>query len=324
MIVVNELAPHAHDARWKELFEETWGAAAELTEVRVRSFEGAFAAAREAAARNADLLIAVGGDGTVNACVNGLGEAQTRLAVIPAGTANDLACLVGESGDPRRDAEALESWQPRDIDAITTNGVRFYSTGGIGWVADVAETANRWRAGSWLRRTVLARLGSIIYTLACVAVIALSRRLGSRVTIEYTDAASGADRELDFDGYGVLVSNTAKVGRSFHLAPVSRMDDGVFELILFPRTSRRRLLRVVAMAQQGRLFELDEVRFVQVTRARMKTDSDVDFFGDGETLQRGDHFELGVAPTPIRLMAPAATEPARSPVATALAAAHAA
>src|SRR6185503_13121527 len=70
VIVVNELAPGARAAQWKSLFRETLGAQVELTEVRVRHFEGAFNAARGAAAWGAELVIAVGGDGTVNACVN--------------------------------------------------------------------------------------------------------------------------------------------------------------------------------------------------------------------------------------------------------------
>src|SRR5262245_47836218 len=98
VIVVNELAPGARSATWTELFHETLGAHVELTEVRVRGFEGAFAAARGAAAWGAELVIAVGGDGTANACVNGIGDTATRLAVVPAGTANDLAHLVGLHG----------------------------------------------------------------------------------------------------------------------------------------------------------------------------------------------------------------------------------
>ena len=88
--------------------------------------------------------------------------------MVPAGTANDLAHLVGQHGIPTRDAMAMASWERKDLDAIDVNGVRFYSAGGLGWVADVAATANRWRSGTWLRRWLLARLGHLLYTIACV------------------------------------------------------------------------------------------------------------------------------------------------------------
>ncbi len=301
--MVNDLAPGARTARWRPLFQQVLGRGVELTEVHVTHFEGAAAAARGAAAWKTDLVIAVGGDGTVNACVNGIGDAPTRLAVVPAGTANDLARLACQAVNPAHSAG--ESWRRRDIDAISIDGgPRFYSAGGMGWVADVAHTANRWRAGGALRRKLFARIGSAIYTLACVAVIAFARRLGGRFHVQYVDAADGREKSLDFDGYGMLVANCNRVGKSFHLAPISQIDDGVFELIFFPRTSRLRLLRAVLMAQKDRLFELPEVFWLQVRSAQVVIDRPQRFFGDGEILAERDRFDLSLAETPVRLLAP--------------------
>lgn len=317
VIVVNDLAPGAHAANWKSLFRDTLGSHVELTEVRVRHFEGAYAAARGAHSWGAELVIAVGGDGTVNACVNGLGDSSTRLAVVPAGTANDLAHLVGQHGIPTEDAVSMASWERKNIDAISVNGTRYYSAGGLGWVADCAHTANRWRSGGFLRRWLLARIGSLIYTLACMAVIFGKQRLGARTKIRYTDAIDGRDKTIDLDAYGVLVASSNKVGKSFQLAPVSQMDDGRFELILFPKVDRKRLLRTVLAAQRGRLFDMPEIRYVQVTRAEIECDRRVRFFGDGEILEHGSRFELGIAAEPVKIMAPVVAE--REPVALHLA-----
>ena len=230
VIIVNDLAPGSKSARWKNLFAFTLGNKVELTEVHVSHFDGAFAAARGAAAWGAELVIVVGGDGTVNACVNGVGDSHTRIAVMPAGTANDPAHLVGQQCEVGADAAGMDAWQRLDIDAISSNGTRYYSTGGMGWVADVAATANRWRSGSHVRRWLLSFLGSLIYPLACLAVILFSRKLGARYDVRYTDARTGREHTVDFDGYGMLAANCPKVGSSFELAPVSQMDDGVFEL----------------------------------------------------------------------------------------------
>jgi len=312
VIIVNELAPGARDAKWKQLFRSTLGEQVQLIETRVRHFEGAVAAARGAAAWGAELVIAVGGDGTVNAIVNGLGDSGTRLAVVPAGTANDLAHLVGQHGVPTEDALAMASWERKDIDAIDVNGTRFYSAGGLGWVADVAHRANRWRSGGPIRRWLLAGLGHFIYTLACVAVIFGKQRLGAKTVIKYTDAADGQEKVRELDAYGVMVASSKKVGKSFELAPVSEMDDGRFELILFPRVQRRRLLKTVLWAQRGKLFEIPEIEYIQVTRASIQCDRRVRFFGDGEILEHGETFEVGIAATPVRIMAPGLAEPVAS------------
>lgn len=305
--MVNELAPHARDARWREVFADSFGAGVEVTEVRVRHFEGAAAAARGAAAWGAELVIAVGGDGTVNACVNGIGDADTRIAVIPAGTANDLARLIGFGG-AAADTAGVTEWERREIDAITVNGTRYYSAGGAGFAADVAHNANRWRASSTVARLLLARMGSVIYTVACVLTILFGRRLGARMNIRYTDARTGRETRIDTRAYGILVTNCSRVGTSFHLAPVSDMSDGAFELIIFPRTTRLRLLRTVLLAQRGRMFEIPEMCWIQVTSASIETDAPLRFFGDGEILDQGRRFELAVAPSPVRLLAPTSCE----------------
>jgi diacylglycerol kinase (ATP) len=308
VIVVNELAPSARDADWKKLFQQTLGEHVELAEVRVRHFEGAVAAARGASAWGAELIIAVGGDGTVNACVNGIGDSQTRLVVVPAGTANDLAHLVGQHGIPSEDVITMSSWERRDLDMIDVNGIRYYSAGGMGWVADVAARANFWRAGGPIRRWLLGRLGSFIYTVACIAIILGRTNLGARFRVRYQDAATGRDEELDLDGYGIVATSSKRVGRSFKLLEQSSMDDGLFELIFFPRTSRLRLIKTVIAAKSGRLFDMPEIRWVQVRKASVECDRMVRFFGDGEILEHGKSFELSIASSPLRIMAPVAAE----------------
>jgi len=305
VIVVHDKAPHANEARWKPLFQQVLGAGVTLTEVRVRHFEGATAAARGAVAWGADLVVAVGGDGTANACINGIGDAPTRFAVVPAGTANDLARLACQAVNPAHSDPG--DWHRRDIDTIRINrGPLFYSAGGLGWVADVADTANRWRSGSAIKRKLFMLIGPIIYTLACIAVIFFSRRLGARFRVHYVDAADGREKSLAFDGYGMLVANCKQVGKAFHLAPVSEIDDGVFELIVFPRTSRWRLLRAALMAQSSRLFDLPEVFWLQVKSARVELDRLQQFFGDGEILTTGDRFDIELGDTPMHLMGPLA------------------
>ncbi len=306
VIIVNERAPGARRARWSEELAGELGDL-ELDEVRVNGFPGARAAARRAAADGAELVIAVGGDGTVNACANGIGDRPTRLAVMPAGTANDLARILGQRGDVPADVASIASWRRRDLDALRAGDHRFYSAGGLGWVAEVADTANRWRSGGRLRRWLLARLGSFIYTLACMVVLATGRRLSRRYQLAWTDA-DGERHEQSFDGHGILVANCNQLGASFHLVPESRVNDGVFELIVFPAMPRRRLLRAVMAARRGRLFDVPGMSWMTATSATVTCDQSTAFFGDGEVLDHGDRFELGIDDAPLGLLAPVAAD----------------
>lgn len=311
--VINELAPGAHRTDWEAALGEQLGRG-EVRAERVVGFAAARAAASAAAAEGVELVIAVGGDGTVNACANGIGDAPTRLAVMPAGTANDLARILGQNGDVATDVAAISSWEHREMDALSTNGTRFYSAGGLGWVAEVADTANRWRSGGAVQRWIMRRLGSFIYTLACVVILVTRRGLTRQFRLRYR-TPDGATETEDLCAYGLLAANCDRLGAAFHLAPVSRIDDGVFELILFPRMSRLRLLHGVLLARRGRLFDVPGIRWVQATSASIECDLDTAFFGDGEILERGTHFELGVDAAPFRLIAPVAAAPHALPAA---------
>jgi len=302
--IVNERAPRVCGIDWRDVVGAHLGPDVELSRIRVRDAGAAYNAARAAADSGADFVVAIGGDGTVNACANAVAGSHTRLAIIPAGTANDLARVLGLSGNSESDLNTIADWRHRVIDAVSINGRKFYSAGGVGFAAEVADTANRWRGGSGVRRWLLARLGTFIYTLACLFVILFRRKLGGHYRLQFTDAEDGRTRRATFEGYGVLVANCDRLGKSFQLVPTSEIDDGAIELIVFPKMSRWRLLKAVFRAQKGRLFEIPGIRWVRVTRAHVSTAEEQQFFGDGEILFRGREFSVGLSTAPVHFMAP--------------------
>src|SRR5437868_11315513 len=97
--------------------------------------------ATEAAKRGVDVVVAAGGDGTVNEVVNGLDGYDVPLGIIPVGTANDFARQVGIPADADHAMDVILQRKPRRFDTASLNGRRFLnvSTGGVGAEA-TAET----------------------------------------------------------------------------------------------------------------------------------------------------------------------------------------
>jgi diacylglycerol kinase family enzyme len=139
-----------------------------------------------------------------------------------------------------------------------------------------------------------------------VLVILLWRRLGAAYSLRYRDAISDRDHTLQMECYGVVVANIRRLGKSFELAPDSTPADGIFEIILIPRTNRWRLLRTVVAAANGKLFEaISEVVLLRVRSAAIESDRPMVFFGDGEILTRGQwRLDLSVSATPLRVIGP--------------------
>jgi diacylglycerol kinase (ATP) len=122
-----------------------------------------------AAAREFARVVAVGGDGTVNAVVNGLvrSGADVPLGIVPSGTGNEFIRALGIPRDPEEAVRLLASGVPRRIDVGRVNDIVFVNSFGIGLDARVAAAVRSWRRRRWLR-------GRALYYLAGVRILAAS------------------------------------------------------------------------------------------------------------------------------------------------------
>ncbi len=113
---------------------------------------------REAAHEGYDVVVAFGGDGTVNEAANGLLGSPTPLTCLPGGSANVFGKMLGIPGDPVDATEHLlamaDDWRPRKVDLGVVNGRAFTFASGLGLDASVVERVDanprlKSRFGPW-------------------------------------------------------------------------------------------------------------------------------------------------------------------------------
>jgi diacylglycerol kinase family enzyme len=126
---------------------------------------------REAAHEGYDVVVAFGGDGTVNEAANGLLGSPTPLCALPGGSANVFAKMLGIPGDPVDATEHLlamaDDWRPRKVDLGVVNGRCFTFSSGLGLDASVVERVDS-------KPHLKARLGP--YFFAWTALSTFARR----------------------------------------------------------------------------------------------------------------------------------------------------
>jgi diacylglycerol kinase family enzyme len=126
---------------------------------------------REAAHEGYDVVVAFGGDGTVNEAANGLLGSSTPLCCLPGGSANVFAKMLGIPGDLVDATEHLlamaDDWRPRKVDLGVVNGRCFTFASGLGLDASVVERVDA-------NPRMKARLGAYFFT--WVAVTTFVRR----------------------------------------------------------------------------------------------------------------------------------------------------
>ena len=208
------------------------------------------AIAREHIAKGADLIVAAGGDGTINETAEGVLHSAVPLAILPAGTANVLAMEMGVGRRFERAVEQMTEWTPRRISVgrLTTDGGRttrhFLCMAGIGLDAHIVYNVS---AG------IKARTGKFAYWVAGWSV------LGGSLA-EMRVSLDGSERRCSF----ALLSKVRNYGGDFEIARNAHLFDDRFEAVLFEgRSSLGYVKYFLGMA----LNRLAGMRGVTVTQA---------------------------------------------------------
>ncbi|MGI8756921.1 MAG: diacylglycerol/lipid kinase family protein [Acidimicrobiales bacterium] len=202
--------------------------------------------AQGAALEGVDVVVVLGGDGTVNEAANGLAESATALAVLPGGSTNVFARTLGLPNDPI-DAtavllEALERQSTRRVGLGSANGRYFCFHVGIGYDAALVEQVER-RSGlkRWAGHPLFMYAGLDTF-------LRHYDRRHPHFTVRYPDG------EVVPDGYFTICANTnpyTYVGATpFDIAPDTTLENGL--AVVTVRSLRAdRLVRVAFKALRG-------------------------------------------------------------------------
>src|SRR2546430_412438 len=200
--------------------------------------------ARRAAEDGAELLVAVGGDGTVHEIVNGIaGRTGIDLAIVPRGTGRDFARTYGI---PRKLDDALRTALDGPIREIDLGLARFRSWQGEAAEAYFANVASAGMSGAIAKRaneTTKALGGKASYLWATLAVFAHWRVGSVRVDVD------GEVREGRM--HDVVVANGRYFGGGMMICPEASSDDGRFDVLLIGDLTKRDLLLTLPKTYRG-------------------------------------------------------------------------
>jgi YegS/Rv2252/BmrU family lipid kinase len=227
--------------------------------------------AAAAVAAGTRAVVAVGGDGTVHAALQAVAGTSTPLAMIPAGTGNDLVRALGVPADPgaaaRAAAEDLAAGTTRTVDAGRTRDRWWATVLCCGFDSAVSDRANRMR---WPR-------GRRRYDVAVLAELA---RLRPR---ELTLVLDGVAQTLPVTM--VAVGNTAWYGGGMKICPGADPNDGLFDVTVVGATTRLELMRTKPLLTSGAHVDHPLVWVFRAARVELSSPG-VTAYADGEPVAR--------------------------------------
>jgi YegS/Rv2252/BmrU family lipid kinase len=252
-----------------------------LTESRGHGHELARASRR----RGDRLVVAWGGDGTVNEIASALaGDCDTSLGIVPSGSGNGLARELHLPSDPTKALAAALRSPVRPVDAGELGGRLFFSVAGVGLDAHVAAAFDR-EAGP--RRG----FGSYAW-------------LTTRELWHYRCGRYRIDHAEPISALLLTFANSAQFGNGARIAPGAQIDDGLLDLVIFEERSRLTTVRHLPKLFTGQVSRVRGVTIRKVEEAVVESDVPMTFHVDGEPVQGGTRLEARVLPRALKVAAP--------------------
>lgn len=294
-IVVNPRARRTGSAGWRDAVVNELSKRYAVESHESQSAQDVTELSAHFARLGAALVVAAGGDGTINRVVRGIAGTATSLGILPLGTANDLAREIGIPHDVTSAARLLvETSSPHRIDVVTANGIPYVTVGGLTLVSQSAMLVNRLKATRVARGAANALAGGV-YRLAATAKLLGGRRIRTRLHVEYEDD-DGSARTIDVHAHALFVTNHRTLGGGLRLPVEGNAHDGLFELAWVPVRSRLSLTINFARLSAGTPLAPGVLEVVRARRAVVHTDHEDAFVADGELLATGREFDLAVRP----------------------------
>ncbi len=275
LIIYNLFAANKSSVKYKDvLLEELNKAGIEYELSHTGSAEEAAETVKNAEFNKYAAIAAAGGDGTIFNVLNGYFKNNSPnkipLAVIPLGTGNAFARDLGiESKDIKSAVNSIKNGhtQRADIGKFKSEGNEYYFANiiGMGFVTDVARTAHGFK-----------KLGGLSYTLGVLYHTLYLKSFD--VTISYD--GSEINRSVSF----IEISNTRYTGKDFLMAPAASINDGLFDITIMNKATRRRLLSGLPKIFKGNHIYMDEVESIQARSIKISASSPKILTPDGEIL----------------------------------------
>ena len=229
--------------------------------------------ARDAATSGCELVIAAGGDGTLNEVINGIAEHADKLQVglIPLGTGNDFAKMLDLPDTIEACVDVLRAGYARAIDLVrvTTDQVRhFINISAGGFSGTVNEKLTPEIKQSW---------GPLAYLRCAAEALPQLRAYRTEITLDDADT-------LALDLYNVVIANGRYVAGGTFIAPEASISDGLLDIILIPASAAGDIALVAAQIAVGKHLTSEGVVFRRAATVSVKSEPGMWFNVDGELI----------------------------------------
>ena len=234
-----------------------------------------------------DLVVAIGGDGTINEVGRALVHTEMPLGIVPAGSGNAFARELKLSLNPTEACEAFVRPRIRQIDAGRAGDALFFATAGIGLDAEVARRYAH-RAG---------RRGFLPYVLLTARVLPWFQPEGLRLKLN-------GDPEIERRPLFVAIANMSQFGGGATIAPRAAPDDGELDVCVFTHPGWIRMALNTHRLFNNTFDHMPGVEMFRAKKIRIAREKCDWFQFDGEVAKGPRELAFEILPKALKVVVP--------------------
>ncbi|MEY3194496.1 MAG: hypothetical protein RIQ78_593 [Bacteroidota bacterium] len=241
--------------------------------------------AKKALEEGFEIVVVVGGDGSVNEIAPALMGTKVALGIIPAGSGNGLAMHLGYGRDVSKAVAKLNTAEKHLIDVGLLNKRPFFNIAGIGFDGFVS---NLMKEQTWR--------GFVPYFLKTMGAGLTYLPLHCRIELD--------DRVLNEKCFVIAVANGPMYGYNMQIAPDARLDDGLFEVVIIKDVPRWQYFAAVPSTFTGKIYDEAFVEHFTTRHVVISADQPLPVHVDGEGLISEQMLNFDIQPGALNVLMP--------------------
>lgn len=225
----------------------------------------AYEISKEASNNGMDIVVAVGGDGTINEVAKGLVHTNTILAIIPKGSGNGFSAHLKISKDEIKALETINNLNIQTIDTCTVNDQFFINVSGVGFDGYISNLIKN-----------KSKRGMALYFFKMLKAVFNYKSEYYSINID------GKEFVKNKKYYCVAIANASIYGYQFHIAPQASLQDGLLDVVFIKEVSLIKQILSLPNYFTGNTNKINHITIVKAKSLEIKSDQQIDYHYDGE------------------------------------------
>ncbi len=239
--------------------------------------------AKQAVRDNINLLVVIGGDGTINECLESLVNSNTILFIIPCGSGNGFAKHLAINTNIKKALISIKNSSIKLVDIGFVNNKPFINVAGIGFDAHIAKLFSK-----------SFRRGLLSYLLIILKEIFYS---ANEYQIEFENI------KKTVNAYMISFANSSQFGNNAKISPLAKINDGLIDFVIVKKFPKWKILFVVFKLLNGSIHNSNFVEIIRCNKMKINSTNYLVHL-DGEPHKFNEQIEITILKRSIKVLTP--------------------